>query len=1007
VKVAPSTASEAWNYYIDVATGEIVEKKDIMIQCVFDDHDHDDSFCHSSEQSTSLNVPQRSEAIRKVVSEIESTDNASYRVYPIPGLSPDHIGRFLITNPADPMESPFGWHDTDGVVGPEYTITRGNNVHAVLDRDGDRNADVPEPDGGAGLIFDYAINLDNEPETYGDASTVNLFYMNNVMHDFAAKYGFDEAAGNFQENNYGSSGAANDFVKAFAQSEADNDPSEDTRNNARWLPAADGFRPAMEMFVWERNVAGLQLLRIITPTNIAGTYSGTPASFGPQLPTDGITGQVAIVDDGTSQGGLGCNPLVNQGEINGKIALIDRGICNFDLKVQNAANAGAIAVVVCNIEDDLISMTGSINSGIPAVMVGNTDCIRLKSNIDNGLQIKLEIPRNTGAEQRDGTLDNGIVAHEYGHGISTRLVGGPQRAGCLSRDEQMGEGWSDFFTLTMAAQFGDKGSDPRGIGTFVKRENTNGLGIRRFPYTTDMSINPLTFSDIIFTGSSPHRLGEVWCVMIWDLYWALADRDGFDPDVYNGTGGNNTAIQLVMDGMKLLDCSPSFTDARDGILAADVANNAGANQCLIWEVFARRGLGYSAQGGDSNDRTDGTEAFDMPPSCSPELKITKTATELINPSETITVTLEIRNDKPSEATDVVVKDIIPTDASYQNNSASQAVQVNGDQLTFNVGSIISGGTHTISYVLNTAGNNFSDFIWYDGIEDGTGKWVDEIIDGKEGWKATTTKANVGDNAFFVKNDTVLSDVVLQNSAPVSLNGKSFPVLRFHHWVNSEIGYDPGIVQLSRNGGTTWANAGDLIYKNGYTGKIPYQPFAIPNQSGYYGDSGGWKDSYIDLRDYIGDDLLFRFRFGSDNSTAVEGWYVDEVAVFDMKTYQSSACATSAQGDNVCDELPYFGTVINYDLTIDVDDVIDQSFSMNIFPNPTEDWLNITITGDILFSRFSYKVFNISGKTLSAGDLDASAKTQSQVLDVRYLPSGMYFVTFRLDDEFVTKKFVKN
>lgn len=101
--------------------------------------------------------------------------------------------------------------------------------------------------------------------------------------------------------------------------------------------------------------------------------------------------------------------------------------------------------------------------------------------------------------------------------------------------------------------------------------------------------------------------------MLWDLTWEFIDTYGFDADLYNGDGGNNKVMQLVIDGLKIQACEPGFIDGRDAILQADELLNDGANQCLIWEVFARRGLGYSAEQGSTNNRYDQTEAFDMPP----------------------------------------------------------------------------------------------------------------------------------------------------------------------------------------------------------------------------------------------------------------------------------------------------------------------------------------------------------------------------------------------------------
>jgi hypothetical protein len=112
--------------------------------------------------------------------------------------------------------------------------------------------------------------------------------------------------------------------------------------------------------------------------------------------------------------------------------------------------------------------------------------------------------------------------------------------------------------------------------------------------------------------------------MLWDLYWNLVEKHGFNPNPYEAwnTGGNNLAIQLVVDGMKFSVCQPGFEDARDAIIAADQAltGNAaegipGANECLIWRTFARRGLGIDAKQGDFKSKTDGVEGFAVPSHC--------------------------------------------------------------------------------------------------------------------------------------------------------------------------------------------------------------------------------------------------------------------------------------------------------------------------------------------------------------------------------------------------------
>ena len=133
-----------------------------------------------------------------------ASDGAQYEVFALPKESPSDGPRTIEVNPADALASPYGWHDVDGVEGPEYTYTRGNNVCAHTDRDDDDAGCGTEnpPDGGPSLNFTGSlVELDLEtqsPSEYQNAAVVNLFYWNNIMHDLLYQYGFDEASGNFQ-----------------------------------------------------------------------------------------------------------------------------------------------------------------------------------------------------------------------------------------------------------------------------------------------------------------------------------------------------------------------------------------------------------------------------------------------------------------------------------------------------------------------------------------------------------------------------------------------------------------------------------------------------------------------------------------------------------------------------------------------------------------------------------------------------------------------------------------
>src|SRR5205823_7981123 len=126
--------------------------------------------------------------------------------------------------------SPLGWIN-DG-----ENQTRGNNVDAHLDRNADDEPDLPRPHGSPARTFDFSQDLGQSPSTYGEASVVQLFYWGNWMHDQLYVLGFDEAAGNFQKDNFGRGGVGNDPVMADSQDGSG-------FNNANFTPTDDGISP--------------------------------------------------------------------------------------------------------------------------------------------------------------------------------------------------------------------------------------------------------------------------------------------------------------------------------------------------------------------------------------------------------------------------------------------------------------------------------------------------------------------------------------------------------------------------------------------------------------------------------------------------------------------------------------------------------------------------------------------------------------------------------------------
>ncbi|HMN04145.1 MAG TPA: T9SS-dependent M36 family metallopeptidase [Flavobacteriales bacterium] len=582
-----------WHVAVDANTGEVLWKNDRITHCSFPD----DAFARGYRAMDDLAMPAAA----------MGGAGAGYRVFPYPTESPMHGPQEWVTDPADQQASPFGWHDTNGVPGAEYTITRGNNVYAGEDFNDDDVIGY-SPDGGPSLNFDHPYDQSAGPAGYLDAAITNLFHACNVLHDVWYHYGFDEPAGNFQHHNYTGQGNGGDAVLAQAQDGGG-------MNNANFATPPDGAPGAMQMYLW-RTSEGDSLI-VHSPASVAGNYTVMTGSFGPVLASPGATAELVLVQDNTPPASDGCETIMNGAALAGKIAVVDRGTCTFIAKVQALEAVGALAVVVVNNTGGApITMGGEgPDIGIPSVMVSQSNGQLLKNAMLQG-PVMATLSGPGLASLRDGDLDNGVIAHEYGHGISNRLTGGPDNADCLWNAEQMGEGWSDWMAMVLTMREGDQPEMPRGMANFVLDAPIDGTGLRPAPYSTDMAVNPYKYgSSNTFSFQGAHALGFLWATMLWDMTWALIQEEGFDPDMYHGTGGNNTAMRLVMDGMKLQPCSPGFVDGRDAILLADELNYGGVHQCIIWNAFARRGLGYSASQGSSDALNDQVEAFDVPANC--------------------------------------------------------------------------------------------------------------------------------------------------------------------------------------------------------------------------------------------------------------------------------------------------------------------------------------------------------------------------------------------------------
>lgn len=608
-----------WKVKIDATNGALIEKYDLVLNCNFGPR-HNHTMCVEGLKTKNFEA----KLFKDQQSEMLLTPGTTkYRVIPWNYESPNHSSFQLITNPEattplPPLSnaaSPNGWHNANSSIGgitTTYNVTRGNNVFAKDDTDGNNIGGV-SPSGGTypNLTFDFPYGGTSvAASSYLSAAVTNLFYMNNIMHDLWYQYGFDEVNRNFQTSNYGRGGVQGDNV--FADAQDGSSLTTPNLNNANFSTPTDGNSPRMQMYLWDVGPTPRNLV-VNSPSTIAGQYIAIDNSFTnghvdlPALP--GLTTDLILYNDSTPDLTDACEPAINAAQMQGKIVIIRRGTCAFVDKVINAQLAGAAAVIIVNNDsanpNQYVNMSGDNSSiTIPACFVSYNIGEMLIAALQSGtVNVTLRKDVITFVNT-DGDFDNGIIAHEYTHGISTRLVGGG--AGMSGSAEQPGEGWSDWAWLMMQIKQGDTRNDARGIATFAANQLINGNGIRQYRYSTNMTVNPHTFADTNdqwYTDADGvdridvHGLGSIWCVMLWDLAWNYIDRYGYDPNIYNGTGGNNKVMRLVIDAMKLTPANPSLIQCRDAIIQADLNTTNGQNYCMIWATFARRGMGINASSG--------------------------------------------------------------------------------------------------------------------------------------------------------------------------------------------------------------------------------------------------------------------------------------------------------------------------------------------------------------------------------------------------------------------------
>ncbi|MCE7974319.1 MAG: hypothetical protein DYG92_08370 [Leptolyngbya sp. PLA1] len=244
-----------------------------------------------------------------------------------------------------------------------------------------------------------------------------------------------------------------------------------------------------------------------------------------------------------------------------------------------------------------------------------------------------------GAGGRLSAYDRTVVFHELTHAMAVRLhaqyfIGHPEAHG-------LSEGWADYLALALTHEPGDSPHDTYPVFSWAARPNGSPLqhyyfGARTYPYSYHPGINPLTYGfidpgvtapvipfppvPILNEGGIPrnphnlnpvrteaHFVGQVWCNMLVNCRRELA------VDLADADAANEIMLQLVIDGMKLDPGSPTFIEARDAILQADVLRYGGVHHHAIWDGFWLRGLGHDARGVPGGSTRGVIEGFEARP----------------------------------------------------------------------------------------------------------------------------------------------------------------------------------------------------------------------------------------------------------------------------------------------------------------------------------------------------------------------------------------------------------
>ncbi len=848
------------------------------------------------------------------------------------GSAPPYIASSLHTLQA----YPFSNAGTDPWLAPAAPNgTVGNNVDAYIDRfgangfsplDGDFRAPLSAPG-----QFDYTYDPNVDPLanlTQQHAAITSLFYMDNFLHDFFYDAGFNEAAGNAQVDNYLRGGLGNDDIRAEAQDGAG-------INNANMFTPADGARPRQQMFLWSG------------PQNETITVNGQPGggtlppSYGPfQIGTAAFGPQAFDVtaDVLRTIPADGCSVAISN-DLTGKIAFIDRGgaggTCGggFVQKALNAQNAGAVGAIIANISTSGAPTVAPNMGGVnPLVTIGT-----LSLNFLDGEAWRTTLALGTvnarlkrdPVVQRDGSLDAHVVAHEWGHYLSNRLVNNASGLG-NQQGGGMGEGWGDFTALltTVREEDASHPANANWSGVFplvpyaavVVSADPYYFGIRRVPYSTDMTKNPLTFTHIgnpivgfpgpINQNANPpsqvHNTGTVWATMLWECFTSLLNEHPF-------TEARTRMTNYIVASLKMTPTNPTFTEARDAVLAAAFAEDPD-DHALLCAAFAMRGIGTLAVSPDrfSTTNTPVVESFE----CTSFM--TFQSASLSAPTDSCDTDSYLDNTEVSTLT-VTYKNIgAATLSNTTANISSSNPNIffsNGGVIEFPPSDPFQNTTGTIDVSMVGASGIQDFYLDIAGQDDDISAPIPVEQLGDRGNANDVANSSSSDNvearltpwssagsingtwvrqqhlpspptlppppfsyAWHAPDQGDVSDIFL--TSPVISVGAGGTTFTFNHRFSIEVTFDGGVIETSIDGGASWQDIGAANLNPTYAVAPLVAGSPLQGRRAYTGNSAGYPAMVAVTgtlgAGFGGQNVQIRFRIASDGGVGGPGWDVDDI-----------------------------------------------------------------------------------------------------------------------------------